>query len=432
MGLYTLQELRAIGLGTPASNDVLSESALQQMIMNEAYYGRKQVAKIQKAMDDICRVHLDNPNKKINDSTEGKALETAIKDAFGFKRCTVYWTNGPDLSFGPFTMPAAHIFTDDGSYVKIGDNTNGFYDTNHRISIAISSDLCLFREPYNMTSEEMVAIFLHEIGHNFDYTGWGIMKAWFNVLDLIISTIQYLIIGDMSSAAGMVIAGGVRMIFKNYPEIGVRCFNINDIILNIIPPIGTVVRGVGAALNPIKKLLKTILTQMKWAQIPYAIMSLPFNMIGNTLLRKSETFADSFSAAYGYGPEQVKALQKLDLGTSTTSMNLGPVTEVFNDLALMQVEVIQACRMGHGSTQQRAIRMADALDESLKKSGLSAADKKAILDEKKRIMDVYQKFVDLPDEQGKFLTRTFNRMVDDWYDGKPYIIIPNSDKNYAD
>lgn len=181
---------------------------------------------------------------------------------------------------------------------------------------------------------------------------------------------------------------------------------------------------IGRAVQPVMKLISIIFRQLKWVSVPLEIMATPFRLFSNTFLRKGEIYADSFAAAYGYGPEQVSALAKLDRFVATTSMDLGPITNVFNDLNLLQREIITTVYMGHGSTLQRALRMKDSLDASLSKSGLSQQDKDAIIKERDRMMKVYNDYISMGSSDQETLCRAYRSMIDSWYNGKSYIIPP--------
>lgn len=426
MTYSALREMANSPTYIPTGHDVSPIDEMVELFMNEAYYGRKQVQKMRDAMDAIRTAYLANPNLQLNfNNPLNKALGDAIKDAFGFKRCTVYWTNSASISHGPFTLPTTRAFGDNGMYINIGSNPNGFYDKDHRIAVAISSDLCLFAEPVNLTTDEMVGIFLHEIGHNFDYTMWGIINSWATIVQALINAIVHIAGGNVHRGVEDlmdILAVAIRDIC---PEAFAYLLNWQDIVMNIIPPIGNIARLVGRAVRPFMQLIDTVLRQTRWvSSVPITVMRMPFRLLSNIFLRKGEIYADSFAAAYGYGAEQVTALAKLNQFMSTTTIDLGPVTAVFNDLSLLQTEVVQTIYMGHGSTQQRALRMVDSLNASLAKADLSAADKAVIIKERDRLLSTYNQYVSMNDDGQQTLCTAFRGMVDSWYNGKSYVIPP--------
>jgi len=418
-------------------------SGQQAELLDEAYYGRKSVGKIQKAMDRVYDVYKHNPNVSMMNYKRNDVflkanadLERAIVDTFGFKRCSVYWTNTVNPQMGPFTNPQSRIINDGQPYITHGDNKKGFYDKGHKMICVISSDLAMFRSDFagGVTSEEMTAFFLHEIGHNFDYTLHGIIRGWMLIFQYLVDLINDIIEGDPGRVIGDIIGMPLALILKEIsPEVLVQIANIHDAIINIIPPFGDIVRVIGSVVNPVYKFVCTILYQAFWATtIPLKILHMPLNAIANFNLRKGEIYADSFATAYGYGPELVSGLAKFDKGATQTNLDLGPITGVFNDLTLLQQELICTVVQGHGSTQQRALRMSDSLNESLNKSGLSNEDKAAIRAEQKRIEKMYSDYVNMPEAKKDIVTRAYRSLIDDWYNGRPYMLFKPVDKPYAD
>lgn len=239
---YSYRDLRAMantpGLCETATDSALVNEAVEELL-SEAYYGRKQVQKMRDAMDKIRLAYLKNPDLNLNfNSDVNKNLQQAICDAFGFKRCTVYWTNSTNIRNGPFTMPTSRVLADDGkTYIVNGANPNGYYDKDHRMAVVISSDLCLFGDPINLTTDEMVGIFLHEIGHNFDYTMWGLVRGWMIILDIIMKVIERLQKGEVVGAAETAITNTLILVVRDsYPELLAYVVNWQDLITNIIPP----------------------------------------------------------------------------------------------------------------------------------------------------------------------------------------------------
>lgn len=426
----TYGELREMAYSpTVRDGDILSE--MTELFMNEAYYGRKKVAKMQAAMDRVRDAYFENPNIDMTNAPENKALEKAIVDCFGFKSCFVYWANMPSMKNGPFTTPSAHIMCPDGPYIKMGENVDGVYDKQHKIQIAISSDLVLFSDPWNVTSEEMVGIFLHEIGHNFDYTMFGLMKEWVSIIEMIDDIIDEILKGEYASAAGTTVGYGIVLALKNQPELLVRFNNVTDMLINVIPPVGDFIRTAGRYIRPVTQLINTVMIQARWVtSMPITIMMMPVRLLSRVFLRKGEIYADSFSAAYGYAAEQMNGLEKMTQGMQTTNLDAGPISAVFNDLSVLYYDVFTTFAMGHGSTQQRALRMMDTFEQDLKKADLPPAQRAAIIAERDRVLKEYNRFVNYDANTQQWLTHLFRSLVDNWYNGKSSVI-PEINKNYV-
>lgn len=435
-----IRELRAIVDGgsydtrTPGESFNETVAFLTDGIpLNEAYYGRKPVEPILKAMQKVRIRYLTDPNINMTNAPENKELEKAIEKTFGFRDVYVYWANGSDINNGPYTVPGSHIITTDGPYIKIGENRNGIYDKDHIITVGISSDLILFNEPTNLTAEEMVAVFIHEIGHNFDYTAFGIAREWYQIIEILIDAADKLDDGKFYDAVQIIASGVVAQALKSSPKLIIWITNLQDILLNAIPPIGRIGREIGTAIRPFTRMLDIMLGPFKWvSSMTLTLMRLPARMFSNFFLRKGETYADSFCAAYGYGSEQVTALQKMNYFMVAASADGGPVINVLTDLEFLRVEITQTLRMGHGSTQQRALRMLDVLNTDLQKANIPPAERRAIEKERDRMLATYNQFVSMSDTKRMGITQIFRTFIDNWYAGKPYALIPPLKGDYVD
>lgn len=420
--LYSYSVLRSIATGGASAELDLNEAV--QAFINEAYYGRDQVKKISIAISKLRDAYLENPNVNYTKHALNRELQAAICAAFGFKRCSIYWSRRADMTTGPFTIPRAQIYKKGQPYVVVGANPDGYYDKDHTLICVISSDLCLFDERVGLTSDEMTAILLHEIGHNFDYTIWGIVKSYTIVIQCILNAFLSIGSGEFSKNTAKSFQNLFTLAVKEVcPDLLLYAINWQDFITNLIPPVGALCRMVGRAAQPFMRLILVLFKTVGWAtDVPIAVLFSPIRQISNILLRKGEIYADSFAAAYGYGPELSTALDKCNKFTSQTTIDFGPITMAMNELSMLQTEILTVLSNGHGSVQQRSLRMLDSLNTSLAQSDLSSEDKALIIEERDRLMKTYQQFMDLDQAQQDTLSRHFRSMIDSWYNGKPYIL----------
>ena len=176
----TIKEMRALANNRPAP---IVES-FQDFILDEAYYGEKKAKPILDAMDDIVQLLKTNPNAAVDELKEGKALNAAIKDVFGFKSVKVYWSNRPDFGRGPFTMFGARILYSGNDNLAFGNNQDRLYDADHVLRLYVQMDNVLVTM-LDMNARELTAVLLHEIGHNFDYSPASIFDMWFTLINAI-------------------------------------------------------------------------------------------------------------------------------------------------------------------------------------------------------------------------------------------------------
>ena len=74
----------------------------------------------------------------------------------------------------------------------------------------------------------------------------------------------------------------------------------------------------------------------------------------------------------------------------------------------------------------------DKFDQDLKAADLTPADRAAILKEKERVEKFYNEFISNDAQHNGIFTSIFRDIVNAWYNGKPYGIVPlMRDQTYA-
>lgn len=438
---YSLRELRecAKGIDPLQYDEMQSKAFLQEAarILDEAFYGRTAAAKIQAAMEQICKEVQDNPDINLNKSAGGAALNKAVVDTFGVNRCTVYWTNTGLMRNVASTIPGTTVtflINTDDAYTY-GTHKKGFYDDKHKMDIVATMETHLISEA-GLTPEEMTAIFIHEIGHNFDFSIYRITGIWYRYFSTLYTIFMKVLSGDIGSAAGYGVASSLMMLLQNShggKQAYYKIMNLDNELLNLLPPIGSLARSIGKPVSAVQKLLQTVNMFKSVASIPYIILLSPLTQIQNIITRKSETYADSFAASYGYGAELGTALEKVNMSTISDNAPLSDsILAPLYDLYYMYLEFLNFIANGHGNTQQRMIRLMDKFDQDLKAADLTPADRAAILKEKERVEKFYNEFISNDAQHNGIFTSIFRDIVNAWYNGKPYGIVPlMRDQTYA-
>lgn len=445
--------------------------AYRQMLLDEAYYGKQKIKPVQDAMDAIAKHCWKDPKWRVQDSKEAADLEKAFCKVFGFKHCSIYWryTNPTAINVplgmigkdgfmgGGYTTPSFVLIPDTSakSPDKYGTAKTGFYDSSHTMNVAVGLDQAYFSPTLGlgMSSEEVVAVILHEIGHNFDNTTFRLMQSWYYLADHIIDLARVAKENDYefiptARAAVDIVGSDVAdvIISKVAPEYYNLILNMDDVLVTMFPPFATVYRafsnfvaGIFAIANTLALpyyLLRLI------TKIPKKLLSVPISK-GVDLFthwfftNKMETYADSFAAQYGYGVELntgVKKLYKGNVGEFEVLKNtpVDVVMRPFWDIYYLMIDVASAVD-GHGDSNERWKRTMATLDQDLAASGLSAADKKLILAEKARIQKEYDKFMKMDAERKMFATAVYRKAMDCWYHGNSHGFIKTifADKTYA-
>lgn len=389
------------------------DEAVRLTALQEAFVGKEPVSKIQKAMDKIVTYLETTPNGRINDTPLDRDLEKAIKDVFGFGYVDVFWSDAPSLIGGPYTIPNATIFhINESKSFTYGKNSRGFYDKDHELHCVIHINRDVIVNAH-LTSAELTAVLLHEIGHNFDYSPYKMLLAMISVLQLLYGNIAVLSNWAISELAPL---------SSLYP----RLRNLDAVIADVLPPFRYFTRFLYAIGSGATKFTLAALSPLNFiTNIPIALINSPFTYIANIFTRKGERFADSFAAMYGYGPEIASGLDKIigeAMGMNDITYNI-PVLKTLYDLSLLNQEIVTFALGGHESNQRRMINMMNMLKKDLEDPNISPSMKKEIRREIDRSQKTYEQMLNLNGEQRDTLTHAFRRVVDGWFSGKPYLFV---------
>ena len=411
----TIKEMRALANNRPTP---IVES-FQDFILDEAYYGEKKAKPILDAMEDIVKLLKANPNAAVDELKEGKALNAAIKDVFGFKSVKVYWSNRPDFGRGPFTMFGARVLYSGNDNLAFGNNQDRLYDADHVLKLYVQMDNVLVTM-LDMNARELTAVLLHEIGHNFDYSPASIFDMWFTLINAIFTGPQSILNYFVTNA-----------IQEYGRDVLMALMNLDTYITRWIPPVGTIYRAVDKALFNITKFLNAMLSPLTLiAIIPANLIFSPFNYLKNYFVRKREVYSDSVAAAYGFGPELITGLDKMTSYMTESNTDLG-VLEFFYDLSRFQQEAYSFAMGGHTSNQQRMINVIAKLKEDLNDPRVDKEMKKECAKKLEECEKVYKAMIGLsPEEKSNFTTK-FRALVDSWHNGKNYMIVPHIGDAYV-
>lgn len=307
-----------------------------------------------------------------------------------------------------------------------GDN----YDTNHTMACFVTMDQNFIQ--HGLTSEELVAMLLHEIGHNFDATIFKTISTWMPWLNMLINFINICNTYNISpqqawNEVGQYVKSGAKSIVgsqiinKVAPELIGIYYNMEDIVLSAITPLAKKLKPLIAVGSKIWNTIMAVLIPASGIiRLPAHIMTMPLQYIGSTLGRKSETYADSFAAQYGYGAELGSALSKTDKvimanGYGADNKYLAPIYDIG-----MVYQSFMCMVDSHENTPERYQRAIRTLERDLKESELSPEDKKLIQEELKRVQKSYDQYVKLSDDDKHVVYAAYTKLVNAWIKSDVY------------
>ena len=291
--------------------------------------------------------------------------------------------------------------------------------------MVINMSIDIYRDA-QLTPEEMTAMLLHEIGHNFDFSPFTLIEGWTQAILAILSLFSAIGSGNVSAGFNVV----TQMLAKTAPgkEVSTIIYNIDSILMDLIPPLGWVGRGIGRVAGPIVKVILQLLAiPTMLVRIPTGLIMSPIMTLVSKFGRKKEIYADAFAAGYGYAEPLTSALAKCDKAMTRYNMDdAGPLMETLYDMLLFQQEFTAMFldNSGHGNTQQRMIKTRYKLEQDLANNAVDPALKNELKRKIKEIDDAYNEYVNIDPADQNRLTAFMRSCVDKAYNGKNYMFIP--------
>lgn len=345
--------------------------------INEAtYYGKnKKLLEVEHILDEMVKIGKTKggvTSQKFNDKMEEVANK--LGSIFGFYSFQI---NNSILLFTPSILD---ILTNPGStlcksaiykYTKriidgqptyvidLDKNHQGVrFKANSRYTMRMFLNINLFKpsNEYSFTGGQILAIILHEIGHNF-YVGpvkevgieFVYMLTAGDLIAYVKTLIEVSLIGDLAS----------NIIDSNMPPIIRKSIaNIVGWIENIIE-IPTNLIGMGLKVDGLISNLTTI------SGLIAGTLVLKGSLVALSFLKyDSEKYSDAFATSYGYGVELAQALDNMDhrsLYRAQTYIGQD-IHDILFTLYRIPIEVIDCVTDEHPNTQGRLKNDIDYLE----------------------------------------------------------------------
>lgn len=343
-------------------------------IVDEAYYGKhNNLKKCEKLLDGMIADLKDaNDNAffydkyDINEDPRVHEVEMLLEDTFNLKSFDLSFYVRGNMSYNAWTIPTTiPIFNKDKG------EKYGVKSSNYKLNCHVDTMMLTLGD---FTGGELLAIILHEIGHNFDTSIFFILSNFtFNIADVLLSIVISLTplkrwIGKIQTF----IDKFSTMIFSEFPV--VRSIYITYV--NII--------------NSVKRFYYTFANIPVILNNPQIYLNAlnPRNIFGYG----NEKFADSFATAHGYGKELISGLNKIEnadgliLGDAIRECGLLAIPY---DLASLFTNIALAPLDEHPATPIRLKSVITKLKRDLKDPNLDPKLKKELM---KQIEDV-EKFI---------------------------------------
>lgn len=314
----TLQESAA-----ESSKREMKEAFQSVLPIDEAtFFGRnKEILKAQDVIEDLIKIARNDRVGVLSNQFTAKQLELAetLRSAFGFKSFSI---NSSIIDLCPFTLLAfggtfgctlvhARIFK---AKIALTGKTTKYsnIDSHHqaiKFTDAANYTMRMFIGPqmfqdygeYSFTSGELLAIFLHEIGHNFDI---GPVR---NIRDITLDVLSVITAADILAYIrdAVILSEGLMLTTDFIDAKAPKALKDSLTLLY---------NSVSVLLEPLKGVYSVYTTFLNFGlcciYFGLLLSKVPLNIAKAALQYDSEKYADTFATAYGYGAELASALLK--------------------------------------------------------------------------------------------------------------------------
>lgn len=305
--------------------DLLNENYFN-IIFNEAYFGKTQGMIALERKISVCRLpYLGQKwdSSKIYTNPDIAELERMLSKEFGFRN--LFLEIKQFGSINAFTYPI-DIFIEPNlknPRQMVETSSTGWKFTQYAgavSSIHIASEIWMDPE---FTDAEVLAILLHEIGHNFESFMNNNLRCFSTaiaVINLITSLCGNIFVLWKSTSGIKEFKNEVNKAIKRTPVTSMIfwCGNsikslLNKMILELdgILRVGTL--GMSTILAGLLKYATTLIDYNKL-----------INLLTSIIIRKpgvgKEHLSDNFASMYGYGNELIIALEKMNMKSKSAAM----------------------------------------------------------------------------------------------------------------
>lgn len=332
--------------------DAFGLDLYNQMYMNEMYIGKTStLVEAERILDKMVKEMRVNPTKDYTNSKENKELGSLLSKQFGFKETSIVWERFPEVFTNYATLFSADITYAGWAMLEKGLD-KGFYDKSHKHVCLIIGSQTLPSYMKDLTTPELMAILLHEIGHNFDTSPYMFVTVTYAIIQSIINSAKNFnekLYAEMAvrimslltlTSFGKTIASSLAKMWENF-------LDMIPILKELGYTLGKILSFYYKMLNPLAVIYTTPMYVKNLIQSPLQYL------VFQPMERKGEIFADSFATCYGYGKELSSALVKIEhIMTFKEAPNA--IYDFMNNLALCEAAILNdILNVGHGSSATR-------------------------------------------------------------------------------
>lgn len=307
--------------------------------LREVYYGEN--ANLREMQKCISNFRKDLFEKRItarlNTHPEIKRFNRLAEKEFGFKGFCLHID--PAQTVNAYTFPLYYNFNQFNPDKNLMSNlvvTNKGYRFKKEAEYVCY--VCVYRGIMNdrrLSDREVMAIILHEIGHNFQaaisdvqsgLSGTSLILYLINTIYRILCTGDIELLFASCFSVPFTLIGGIQKFLKGYDEILYNYFpnyyHITDVIETIV----------GILRYPVDRILRAINMMLRLPTLPIKLMirlnPLSLILFYSTGDFRGEKMADNFPTMYGYGPDLASAVTKIEINKDMDKVRIPLVSPV--------------------------------------------------------------------------------------------------------
>lgn len=404
--------------------------------VTEAFYGKdKRFLKCEEALEMI-RSDIRSGGgyaRRIDDSEGNELLQKTLCDIFGFRKMLIHWDISVTMANSNWTLPTCAVVMEGKAILGKLPFDKVPYDKNHSMTCVMDCSQSLFKI---MSNAQILAVILHETGHNFEVNPYKAIQFVIQTITLVSNNIklrrmfdtglippEYLNQAIDASTKNIVKSVGSELLFTTNPGKPIYMFfsTLWDRIMQATTGLAKISQFFGKIAMGINRWCMVYLAPLTTLTVPIAAIVAPFGQAATVATRKGEQFADSFAAAYGYGTELSEALDLLSKYYVAPGPDYykkaNPFKKFLYNLGVANVEILQMLANDHGSAMSRTASMLDELRKSLDDTDLTMEQKKELNKEIEKLEEAYVSYGRLKDGENGNIAVATRSFIMKYFDG---------------
>jgi hypothetical protein len=363
-------------------------------VLDEVYFGKnKYLTDAEKVLGQIRTKYIDS-QAKVNSAKELLEFNRLMEQAFKFD---TFCLNIKYLgNYNAYTYPIANCI-DAPNYKNMKSDKEGFnynYTKGSSIIVWMHSGLLFAQE---FSDAELMAIILHEIGHNFQQCISPFSRGFSYIgrmLQIILVPVSFLR-GDYQTVFNA--TTGTR---RWYTDLIKRWREEDDDFFNFLNCFrfvwSKIIGAIGVAYDSVNVIMRLITGPAIPAPTIQNAITIARGMLSSLPGVKNESIADNFVTAYGYGPELTSALTKMKKNcggmVDQKFVRSIPLIGTWYDFCEFPMTMVYSIISDHPDNAYRCKSQIDMLKKELDKSDVDPKMKGKIREEVREIEKTLDSF----------------------------------------